>query len=168
MLAQHSSKSAEWGTPPEITGRITKVLGGIDLDPASDEYYNRTVRATEYYTENDSALTKSWQGRVFLNPPGGRGVPQKFFTKLCHEFYEGRVTSAIYLGYSLEQLRWIKPVLYDLNLYPMIAVPSKRIAFIGAGDSPTHGNFFLCLGNFDTRMEFCKEFSHDCLLLRVS
>ncbi len=164
MLAQHSSKSAEWGTPQEWIVRVRRVLQSIDLDPASSAEHDQVVIADRYYTKNDNALTRPWQGRVFLNPPGGRGLPQKFLEKLCLEYSAGRVTTAVYLGYALEQLLWVKRYLPKGR--PIFAVPNKRIKFIGAGNSPTHGNFFLYLGRerYDWEL-FEREFSPDCLML---
>jgi hypothetical protein len=59
----------EWLTPPEI---IT-ALGGpqsFDLDPCAP--INRPWdMAREHYTIIDNGLVKSWNGRVWFNPPYG-------------------------------------------------------------------------------------------------
>lgn len=68
---QHSSASAEHYTPPEIVGLVHRVLGGIDLDPASSEAANSYVEADAYFDVGDDGFTRPWWGRVLLNPPGG-------------------------------------------------------------------------------------------------
>ena len=45
------------------------MLGGIDLDPASNAEANRVVRAEVFFSSADDGLGKSWEGRVWLNPP---------------------------------------------------------------------------------------------------
>ncbi len=72
MLAQHSSKSNEHYTPPEVCELARAALGGeIDLDPASCEQANTIVRARRYFTRRDDGLSLPWTGEnVFLNPPG--------------------------------------------------------------------------------------------------
>ncbi len=170
-LAQHSSASAEWGTPPEWAARVRHVLGTIDLDPASTPEANAVVQARRIYTEKENGLLQvnRWRGRVFLNPPGGRGLPQKFFAKLLSSYRDGSVTAAVYLGYSLEQLLWIKRRFY-LPAGAMVAVPQSRIKFLGAGKSPTHGNFFALFPDSEARLmrqQFVLAFSEDCLILRA-
>ncbi|MFY8069327.1 MAG: DNA N-6-adenine-methyltransferase [Flavobacterium sp.] len=59
----------EWLTPPELV----KQLGEFDLDPCCPidaPFYH----ATNHYTIIDDGLSKKWSGRVYLNPPYGRGM----------------------------------------------------------------------------------------------
>src|SRR5262249_14971473 len=44
---------SEWYTPPEYVEAARDVLGGIDLDPASNHLAQATVRATRYFTKQD-------------------------------------------------------------------------------------------------------------------
>lgn len=66
------SKNPEWYTPP----RIFKALGlEFDLDPASpDRELVPWIPARDYYTRVDDGLSRRWYGRVWLNPPYGRGI----------------------------------------------------------------------------------------------
>jgi len=70
--AMLSSESNEWYTPAEIIETARRVLGGIDLDPASTEEANETVRARKIYTIEDNGLRWQWYGNVWLNPPYGK------------------------------------------------------------------------------------------------
>lgn len=68
---RHSSNTNEHLTPEWLVKMSRRVLGGIDLDPASCEFANRVVHAERFFTKADNGLFREWHGRVFLNPPGG-------------------------------------------------------------------------------------------------
>jgi hypothetical protein len=71
MIPQHLSNSAEHQTPAYIVEPSRKVLGMIDLDPASCAEANKVVQALTYYAPPHDGLMFDWYGRVLLNPPGG-------------------------------------------------------------------------------------------------
>jgi ParB family transcriptional regulator, chromosome partitioning protein len=101
------SESNEWFTPPEILARVRAVLGTIDLDPASCAAAQERVRARRYFSREDDGLTKSWAGRVWLNPPYERNRVNAFVDKLVHEVESGSVTRAILLLHlSSSSTRW--------------------------------------------------------------
>lgn len=59
----------EWLTPPDLV----KKLGCFDLDPCAPKdapFYH----ALNYYTIEQDGLSKDWKGRVYCNPPYGRGM----------------------------------------------------------------------------------------------
>ena len=59
----------EWLTPPELV----KKLGEFDLDPCSP--VNAPFLHAKYnFTILDDGLNREWFGRVYLNPPYGRGM----------------------------------------------------------------------------------------------
>lgn len=69
---RHSSEHSDFMTPEWLTDMARHVLGGrIGLDPASDHFANRTVRAERIFTKQDNGLLQEWRGWVFLNCPGG-------------------------------------------------------------------------------------------------
>lgn len=68
MTVLTSTETVEWYTPPEIIERARQVLGGIDLDPASNDIAQRWIQASVYYTAA-TPLQAPWAGRVWLNPP---------------------------------------------------------------------------------------------------
>jgi hypothetical protein len=59
----------EWYTPARFIDLARKVMGGIDLDPASSDIAQETVQATTYFTKDDDGLSREWAGKVWLNPP---------------------------------------------------------------------------------------------------
>jgi DNA N-6-adenine-methyltransferase (Dam) len=141
-----SSNSVEWYTPAKYIDAAREVLGDIDLDPASCEQANKTIKAKSIYTINDEGLQKTWQGRVWMNPPYGR-VCGEFISKLVESHVEGNVPAAIALlnGYGFDTA-WFQP-LWD---YP-ICFTDHRISFESPnkkpGDGgPANGNVFVYLG----------------------
>jgi hypothetical protein len=83
-------------TPADLVDAVRQVLGGIDLDPASSEAANRTVKAKSFFNASMNGLTKRWHGRVFLNPPFDNWLG--WITKLDQEIEAGRVKEAIVVG----------------------------------------------------------------------
>lgn len=101
--ALHAVGTSSWYTPSYIVEAARAALGGvIDIDPASCEIANRTVRAGGYYNEAADGLAHDWHGTVFLNPPS---PPRPWWKKLRGEIESGRVTRAVFVGYSIETLQ---------------------------------------------------------------
>ncbi|MBV8771497.1 MAG: hypothetical protein JO166_04065 [Deltaproteobacteria bacterium] len=46
--------------PPEIVKAVRRLMGGIDLDPASNEIAQEVVGAARYFTKDDDALPHEW------------------------------------------------------------------------------------------------------------
>lgn len=70
-----SSESKEWYTPQPIIDRVLQTFDGvIDLDPCSNPGPARpVVPAARVYTAAENGLIQPWAGRVYMNPPYGRG-----------------------------------------------------------------------------------------------
>jgi phage N-6-adenine-methyltransferase len=72
----NKSQTVGWRTPARLLEPIRQALGGIDLDPCTDD--DNPTGATRYYTpETDglsAGLTGKWSGGVFVNPPCGREI----------------------------------------------------------------------------------------------
>jgi DNA N-6-adenine-methyltransferase (Dam) len=137
FAARHSMDSPEWYTPAPFVEAARKVMGGIDLDPASHEEANRTVKAARFLTEEDDGLKQPWIAeRIFLNPPGGKHDEGKaslvalFWRRLMHEWAAGHCNQAVWIGYSLEQLQTLQRVAFKSPLDFPICVTAKRIAFV--------------------------------------
>lgn len=89
QLVNQTSGNTEWYTPAELVEAARRVMGGIDLDPASSERANaEIVKAKEFYAAPDyfevidgelptcyystwGGAGKDWYGRVWLNHPFG-------------------------------------------------------------------------------------------------
>jgi hypothetical protein len=71
MRVLTSNANDEWYTPRYITDMAREVMGGIDLDPASNAVAQGWIQAGEYYdaTHILSGLARPWRQKVWLNPP---------------------------------------------------------------------------------------------------
>lgn len=138
------SVSVEWYTPARYIEAARAVMGGIDLDPASSALANETVKARLFYEEEDDGLTREWRGRVWLNPPYGKGTGL-FAAKLVEEHDAGHVTQAVLLinAYGFDA-GWFQPLWNHL-----LCFTDHRIVFTspqrGTG-GPANGNLFVYLG----------------------
>jgi len=65
-----SSKTPEWGTPQEFFDALNKEFH-FTLDPCATK---ENAKCRRFYTVKDDGLSKPWTGRVFMNPPYGRGI----------------------------------------------------------------------------------------------
>jgi phage N-6-adenine-methyltransferase len=63
-----SSKKDDWETPMKIFLQLEKEFGPFDLDPCASHQNNK---CSNYFTRDDDGLSKSWGGKVFMNPPYG-------------------------------------------------------------------------------------------------
>jgi hypothetical protein len=73
------SKTREWYTPPYIF----EALGlDFDLDAASPEQPVPWVPASKHLSVEDDGLSAPWCGRVWLNPPYGKRLPE-WTARMC-------------------------------------------------------------------------------------
>jgi ParB family chromosome partitioning protein len=149
------ANSIEWWTPLRYVELARRVMGEIDLDPATCAAANNTIKAKLFFDRQLDGLSQEWRGRVWLNPPYGRQA-KLFVEYLLQQFAAGRVTQAIVLlNCNSIETKWFEP----LRAYPL-CFPRGRVHFISPGvnlTSSTHGSVFVYLGN--RRMKFAREFS---------
>lgn len=159
-LVQHSSESVEWYTPEEYIRAARAVMGDIDLDPASCEQANRTVKARRYYTKDDDGLKQEWFGRVFVNPPYGwtedsESSQAVWSARLIAEWEAGNILEGILLVNAATAQKWFAP----LWRFP-ICFTDHRIRFERPGaekNQPPHGSVFVYFGH-DVQ-KFARVFS---------
>jgi len=165
----HQSKSNEWYTPSEYIEASRRVMGSIDLDPASCEYANDTVMAVEFFDKEDDGLSQAWYGNVWLNPPYGRGEGNDsnqsvWSNRLIEEYESANINQAILLVNAAPGSLWF----YPFWNYA-ICFPKQRIKFNdenGASLQPTHGNAIVYLGHDIKR--FAAEFEQfGAVVLRI-
>jgi phage N-6-adenine-methyltransferase len=146
----------EWYTPAEYIEMARRVLGTIDLDPASSDLAQETVRARRYFTKRDNGLVQPWHGRVWCNPPYSQPTIERFVCKLLQEYDLGRVTEAILLTNNQTDVGWFHAA---ANACAAKCFPRGRIRFLtpsGQTGSPTQGQ---CVFYFGARVEaFVEEF----------
>ena len=81
---QFLAKSIEYETPDEIFEPLNKEFG-FTLDVCATA---ENAKCKKYFTKDDDALSKKWEGVCWMNPPFGR-VMQKFVKKAYEESRNG-------------------------------------------------------------------------------
>lgn len=158
-IALHTSKSNDWYTPEIYLKAARRVMGTIELDPASSSLANQLVKAEKYYTLETNGLDQDWRSRsLWLNPPYGRGElrtqghVQIWIDRLISEYEQGNVQEAILLVNALTDRRWFD-ALWD---YPICFVKT-RISFLNPAHldkqdtRPPHANAIIYFGKHENR-----------------
>lgn len=169
--AKHSSKSQEWYTPAPVIESARKVMGSIDLDPASSHFANQNVKADNWWTKEEDGLTRDWYGNVFCNPPGGKiggkSLAKLFWQKLMRS---PNVKQAIFLAFSIELLQTSQLSEDPDACQYVVCIPKRRLAFTDATGrvvtGNTHASAIVYVSNNDNfqrkhlaNVRFAEEFN---------
>lgn len=150
-----SSGDVEWYTPPEIIALARRVMGRIDLDPASCDAAQRIVQAEKYYTAADDGLSQRWSGKVWMNPPYARYVCERWAAHLVDCLDD--IEEAIVLTNNATDTEWWQLMARHASAR---CDPDARISFHradGPRRRPLQGQVVLYLGPDPVR--FCEVFS---------
>ena len=146
----------EWYTPELYIEKARRVLGQIDLDPASCDLAQNVVKAKNFFTEHDNGLVQDWHGMVWLNPPYSGKLVAAFAAKMLEQLECGNVTGAIMLTNSYTETAWWHNLARPSNA---VCFTRGRIKFISPHNekcSPTNGQSFFYFGR--ERERFITEF----------
>ncbi len=143
----NNSGENEWYTPPKYTEAAKRVMGGIDLDPASNSVANGFVKADSFYTKEDDGLTKPWYGRVWLNPPYAQPLIAQFAEAVVSKFSSGEFEQAVVLVNNATDTKWLQSM---MRVCSALCFSEGRIRFMNPkGDpvgAPLQGQVFLYFG----------------------
>lgn len=140
QLINQTSSDVEYYTPVEIVEAARRVMGRIDLDPASSETANQIVKAERIFTAYDSGLAQPWCGRIWMNHPFGRAekaceVPCVNLKKthVCHdydfygnaawvnylerEYIAGRLIESCNITFASTSEAWFQPLMKQPQCY---------------------------------------------------
>lgn len=160
-----SDDSYEWYTPAEYIESARLVMGGIDLDPASNTEAQEIVKAGEYFTKTDNGLELSWYGRVWLNPPYCMPEIEQFTSRVIDGYVNGRIDQAIVLTNNGTDTNWF----HDLLSSSGIACLTKgRVKFWGpnaSGGGPRQGQTIFYFGK--DKEAFANEFRKYGIIVRT-
>lgn len=174
MNIQWSSRTDRWNTPAYLIEMVRQVLEIIELDPASCEEANETVKAKRIITQQENGLTTPWiidnqPVSIFLNPPGSKiGNKSKtglFWHKLIELYNAKQLKHAIFLAFSIEAMQMTQNYANKSILDFPFCVPQKRIHFICPDDesknAPSHSNVIVYIpGIIDNTKKFKEVFSN--------
>ena len=153
----NNSGENEWYTPPKYTEAAKRVMGGIDLDPASNSVANEFVKADAFYTKEDDGLTKPWYGRVWLNPPYAQPLIAQFSEAVVEKFGRGEFEQSIVLVNNATDTKWLQSM---MRVCSAVCFVEGRVKFLdpdGNPGAPLQGQVALYFG--DERERFLEEFA---------
>jgi len=156
------STGNEWWTPEEYIVSVRKVLGNIDLDPASCEEANKTIQADTIYTKEINGIEKPWYGKMFMNPPYSEN--KAFAEKMGYCWDNKEVDEAIILlGAHAIETKWFAWY-WDYTL----CFTGHRIKFDTPEGKSIAGNIagsvFVYLGKH--QLAFAREFEQHGYVVR--
>lgn len=118
----------EWITNKDLVACAHRLMGSIDLDPASSKLANKYVEAENYFTPTDDGLNaQQWFGNVYLFPPAGAYFwDQKnmrwrmtrassvsltssyavWFRRLYHAWLTGEIKQGLYFANCPDMIRY--------------------------------------------------------------
>ena len=142
----NNSGENEWYTPSIYVEAARDVLGGFDLDPASSEVANRTVRADRIFTAQDDGLAQEWPvGAIWCNPPYSQPLMGQFATRLAQAARDG--SQVIVLVNNATETAWFQIIAAECSA---ICFPKTRIRFLdpdGNTGAPLQGQAIIYSGS---------------------
>ena len=142
----NNSGNNEWYTPAPFIEAARAVMGGIDLDPASSEIANGTVKADRIFTAEDDGLKQEWPiGRIWMNPPYAQPLMGQFASRLASEIRRG--SEAIVLVNNGTETGWFQEMAAECSA---ICFPKSRVKFLdpqgNASGAPLQGQAIIYCG----------------------
>lgn len=131
-----------WCTPPHVIEMARAAMGGIDLDVASNAAAQAIVKAASWYSLDTGrdGLALPWAGRVWCNPPYGKGLVDRFSDKIVSELERGQITAMLVLVNSSTSAAWWQQLARHAD---SLLFCSSRLSFWHAETGKTQsGNFY--------------------------
>lgn len=143
----HNSGNNEWYTPAEYIEAARRVMGDIDLDPASSHKANEIVQAEVIYTADDDGLALPWRGRVWMNPPYAAELITRFASKMVDHVRGGDVQEAVILVNNATETGWFCQL---IDVATAVVFPRSRVKFWqpnGSLGAPLQGQAIIYAGS---------------------
>ena len=172
------ASSEEWNALVGAQRILTRETGGLRTPwfagaPRPDELGTDKRECTSPTASYKTAVFEGApsRGTVFLNPPGDkRGeLVARFWCALAEYYRRGFVTSAVYVGFSVEQLARLQRVgAHSHPLEHTTLIPRSRLGYRDTpttiGEDPTHASFVTLLSDdvrqIETFAAYGRELGH--------
>lgn len=135
--ALFSSEKSEWETPQELFDELNREFDFI-LDPCAT---HDNKKCTLYFTKEEDGLKHCWYEKilpacqyygedkdVFVNPPYGRGITEKWVMKAWLESKQHGITVVMLLPSRTDQW-WFREICLK---YGEVRFLPKRVKFVGS------------------------------------
>jgi len=142
----HNTGESEWYTPLDIIADVRKVMGDIDVDPASCKKANETVKAKVYFDAASNGLVQKWKGRIFINPPYSQPLVTQFSEALVSRLKSKDVKQACVLVNNATETAWFQAMLAEADAVCFIKGRVKFIDQYGNPGAPLQGQAVLYMG----------------------
>ena len=152
----HNAGDNEWYTPKKYIDIATKIMGKIDLDPASTSEANKIVKADLFYTEQENGLKQIWKGKIWMNPPYASNLIGKFIDKLVESVLSEMVTEAMVLVNNATDTKWFANL---AKISSFLCFPTGRVKFWHPNKEsiPLQGQCIAYIGNNESFYKECTE-----------
>ena len=157
----HVSKNSgnnEWYTPVQYVESARKVMGSIDVDPASNDIAQATVNAKTYWTKESNGLDKYWSGNVWMNPPYSADLIKLFCSRLVFFTRLGAIRQFVTLTNNATETSWFNEIASVSSAY---CFTKGRVKFLNPlgnpAGAPLQGQAFCYFG--PNSSGFAEEFS---------
>ncbi|MGI2152626.1 hypothetical protein ACROAK_07065 [Shewanella oncorhynchi] len=176
----NAEQGFEYYTPQPWPQLASQLMGGIDLDPASNDIANASINAKTIFTKEIDGLAQPWHGTVWMNHPFHRGeqpCPTKCKKKACikrghhidkpipgnsdwinkviYEYESGHIKEAVIITFCNSSEGWFLPLLKYSQCFPHGRVHYKK-ADGSKADSCTKGSVITYIGK--NTAEFARLF----------
>ena len=153
--AATSSGHVTWQTPKWLSKSLRNIFGIFDLDPCSptDNRRKAPVRAKVLYTETDDGLALAWQGKVYVNPPYGRGIG-RWIAKAHEEVLCGNAKLVVALIPARTDTKWWHK---DLAGHADVFFLKGRLSFDDTGQSAPFPSALALWGTRASRLKALQK-----------
>ena len=161
----HNAGDNEWYTPKEYIEAAVRVIGSINIDPASSKEANKVIGADRFFGKNEDGLQQEWPGNVWMNPPYSQPLCTQFCEYLVRQHKAGITKEAIVLVNNATETEWFQ----NMARYAgALCFPKGRIKFWcpEKTSAPLQGQALLYLFGHNAR-KFCDEFAKFGLVFRT-
>jgi phage N-6-adenine-methyltransferase len=121
----YASGNGDWETPDSLFAQLNKEFR-FTLDSCASQ---ENAKCKRFFTEDDNALAQRWKGRVFCNPPYGRGIGA-WVEKAYRESQENSEVVVCLLPVRSDTKWWHKWVMQSSE----IRLLTRRLTFKGSGN----------------------------------